>query len=56
MKKPLVHIKKSKTGMGLFAGQDIKKDTKIVEYIGEKIPTSEADILIMNAGRGIVMH
>jgi len=43
MKKPLVHIKKSKTGMGLFAGQDIPKGTKIVEYIGEKIPTKDAD-------------
>jgi SET domain-containing protein len=43
MKKPLVHIKKSKTGMGLFAGHDIKKGTKIIEYIGEIITPEEAD-------------
>lgn len=29
--------------MGLFAGQPIKKGTKIIEYVGEKIPTAEAD-------------
>lgn len=42
MKKPLVHVKKSKTGFGLFAGQNIPKDTKIIEYIGEKISDAEA--------------
>ncbi len=43
MKKPLLHIKKSKTGMGLFAGHDIPKNTKIIEYIGEKVSAEEAD-------------
>jgi uncharacterized protein len=30
-------------GQGLFAGQDIKKDTKIIRYIGEKITHEESD-------------
>ena len=29
--------------MGLFAGHDIPKGIKIIEYIGEKIPVEEAD-------------
>ncbi len=42
MKKPLLHIKKSRTGMGLFAGHDIPKGTKIIEYVGEIISDEEA--------------
>jgi uncharacterized protein len=30
-------------GQGLFAGQDIKQGTKIIRYIGEKIPHAESD-------------
>lgn len=38
-----LETKKSKTGLGLFAGEPIKKGTKIIEYIGEKITSAEAD-------------
>jgi len=30
-------------GQGLFAGQDIKRGTKIIRYIGEKITHEESD-------------
>jgi uncharacterized protein len=30
-------------GQGLFAGQDIKQSTKIIRYIGEKIPHEESE-------------
>jgi hypothetical protein len=30
-------------GQGLFAGQDIKKGTKIIQYIGEKIIREESE-------------
>jgi SET domain-containing protein len=30
-------------GQGLFAGQDIKKGTKIIQYIGEKILREESE-------------
>ena len=30
-------------GQGLFAGQEIKQGTKIIRYIGEKIPQEETD-------------
>ncbi len=37
-------VKKSKIhGTGVFATEDIKKNTKIIEYIGEKIFKSEGD-------------
>ena len=37
-------IKKSKVhGTGIFATQDISKNTNIIEYIGEKISRSEGD-------------
>lgn len=29
-------------GMGLFAAQDIQKGTRIIQYIGEKIPKDES--------------
>ena len=31
------------SGQGLFAGQDIKQRTKIIQYIGTKIPREESD-------------
>ena len=31
------------SGLGLFAGQDIKQGTKIIRYIGEKITHEESD-------------
>ena len=37
-------LKKSKVhGSGIFATQDIKKATRIIEYVGEKILKSEGD-------------
>jgi SET domain-containing protein len=39
----VLDVKKSSAGLGLFAGQDIKKGTKIIEYIGEKITADEAN-------------
>jgi SET domain-containing protein len=36
-------VKKSSAGLGLFAGENIKKGVKIIEYIGEKITAEEAD-------------
>lgn len=36
-------VKKSIAGLGLFAGEPIKKGTKIIEYIGEKITAEEAN-------------
>lgn len=36
-------VKKSKTGLGLYADEDIKKGSFIIEYKGEKIDHAEAD-------------
>lgn len=36
-------VKKSIAGLGLFAGEPIKKGSKIIEYIGEKISADEAN-------------
>ena len=37
-------VKKSRVhGSGVFAIKDIKKNTKIIEYIGEKVLKSEGD-------------
>lgn len=37
-------VKKSKIhGKGVFATKNLKKGTKIIEYIGEKIPKEEGD-------------
>lgn len=38
-----LNVKKSATGLGLFAGEPIKKGVKIIEYIGEKITADEAN-------------
>ena len=38
-----LEVKKSKAGLGLFAGEPIKRGTKIIEYIGEKITADEAN-------------
>jgi len=42
-KLPKTKVKRSSAGLGLFAEEDIKKDTFIIEYTGEKITTDEAD-------------
>lgn len=36
-------VKKSAAGLGLFAGEPIKKGVKVIEYIGEKITVDEAN-------------
>lgn len=36
-------VKKSKTGLGLFAKEDIKKGDFIIEYIGKRITNEYAD-------------
>ena len=39
--EPLVAVKRSKTGLGLFATQPIKKDELIIEYVGEIVSSEE---------------
>ena len=43
MKPKKVKVKRSKTGLGLFADEDIKKGEFIIEYTGKKITNKEAD-------------
>lgn len=38
-----LNVKKSSAGLGLFAGENIKRGKRIIEYTGEKISTEEAD-------------
>jgi len=42
-KNTLVKVKRSSAGLGLFAVIPIKKGKTIIEYIGERIPTSVGD-------------
>ena len=42
-KYPKVKVKKSDTGLGLFAAEDIKKNKIIIEYTGERISMKEAN-------------
>jgi len=42
-KNMFVKVKRSSAGLGLFAVVPIKKGKTIIEYIGERIPTSEGD-------------
>ncbi|MEI8096837.1 MAG: SET domain-containing protein-lysine N-methyltransferase [Candidatus Moraniibacteriota bacterium] len=42
-KNTLVKVKRSSAGLGLFAIVPIKKGKTIIEYIGERIPTSVGD-------------
>ena len=41
--RPKVKVKKSSTGLGLFAEEDIPREQLIIEYTGERISTDEAD-------------
>ncbi len=45
MKKPNLNlqVKRSVTGLGLFAMEPIAKGTKVIEYTGEKINLDEAN-------------
>jgi SET domain-containing protein len=38
-----VKVKRSPTGLGLFAGSPFEKDDLIIEYVGEMISNEEAD-------------
>jgi SET domain-containing protein len=44
MQSPLsgieLHVKKSTAGLGLYTAEPIRKGTTIIEYVGERIPTS----------------
>jgi len=41
---PLIRVRRSKVhGAGVFAASDIKKGTRILEYVGERISHAEAD-------------
>lgn len=39
------HIRKSRSGKGLFAARSIKKGEFVIEYTGKRMPTKEADEL-----------
>ena len=43
MKKLWVKKKSSLHGSGLFASVNIKKDEKVIEYIGDKVTKKEGD-------------
>jgi SET domain-containing protein len=44
VKKPLFEVRRSPVaGLGVFALRRIRKGTRIVEYVGERISTEEAD-------------
>ena len=43
LRKDAYSVRKSAAGLGLYAEQPIKKGQKIIEYIGERISTAEAD-------------
>ena len=40
---PMVVVKRSSAGLGLFAAEDIAKDQLIIEYTGDRIDEAEAD-------------
>lgn len=41
--RPQVAVKRSSAGLGLFAEEEIKKGTVIIEYTGERITQEEAN-------------
>ena len=41
--RPKVLVQPASAGMGLFAGEDIRKDQLIIEYTGDRITAEEAD-------------
>lgn len=40
---PKVKVRRSSAGLGLFADEDIKKGAIIIEYVGNRMPTAEAN-------------
>lgn len=43
VKYPVIEIKKSFAGKGIFAKEEIKRGTKILQYIGKTVTTEVAD-------------
>ncbi len=43
VKYPKTEVKKSKAGKGIFATEEIKRGTKILQYIGLKVSTDHAN-------------
>jgi len=43
--KKIIRIKRSSAGLGLFAVAPIKKGKTIIEYVGNRVPTSVGDTL-----------
>jgi len=43
-KKYNLKVKKSQAGLGLFAEKDFRKKDFVIEYTGEKISSTEADL------------
>jgi SET domain-containing protein len=41
--RPEVTVKRSSAGLGLFAGEDIKKEQVVIEYTGERITQAVAN-------------
>lgn len=41
--RPRIKVKRSRSGYGLFAAEDIQKDQLIIEYTGERISDDEAN-------------
>lgn len=40
---PRVEVHKSSAGLGLFAGESIRKGAIVIEYVGNRLPTKEAN-------------
>ena len=36
-------VKRSKAGLGLYAGEDLKKGAFVIEYVGDRINEAESD-------------
>jgi len=43
LKQKKVKVKRSSAGLGLFAGENIKKGEFVIEYTGKRISNKEAD-------------
>ena len=54
-----IKVRKSKTGKGLFALQDIPKNKCVIEYVGLDVPKEEQDYktgrYLFTTGRGLMI-
>ena len=41
--RPVIKVKRSSAGLGLFAAEDISKEQLIIEYTGERVDEDEAN-------------